>query len=191
MQPRESTDWLDTQTKAQLAAEPPEKLAPPTVGGFSLVLLERGADIERVDEALRRLVADGGPIRRGIPTKCPCVVRRGLSLPDALLGQFELICTDSVSVFVSDDVVRSATAEYLSGLFCRVRASPEFRQVTVRVDSAPSDDHGVRFLYRFFGHIPQLPAAQVVAHKKARIMQHWASKLGAVVEVADATDGAR
>ena len=89
----ESTEWLDTQTKMQLAADPPDKLAPPTVGGFSLVLLNRGPNRQRVEGVLRTLVDDP----TSIVTKCPCIVRRGLSLADALLGQFELICADSIS----------------------------------------------------------------------------------------------
>ncbi len=48
-----SNDWLDTQTKAQLEKNPPEKLAPPVVARYSLVLLERGSDSQRVDRTLR------------------------------------------------------------------------------------------------------------------------------------------
>lgn len=182
----ESTDWLDTQTKAQLAADPPDKLAPPIVSGFSLVLLQRGPDRLRVERILTRLVVN----LASISTECPCVVRRGLSLADALLGQFEFICADSISIFVGDEVAQNAPPTYLNDLFGRLRKSPEFQLVTVCVRSVPDDDRGIRFLEQFFGHALKLPATQVVAYKKARIMQHWASKLGAVVDVTDPGDGA-
>ena len=83
----EPNDWLDTQTKAQLAACPPEKLAPPTVAGYSLVLLEPGPDRRRVDETLQRLIGNS----TFAPWRCPFIVQHDLSLTDALEGQFELI----------------------------------------------------------------------------------------------------
>jgi hypothetical protein len=56
------------------------------------------------------------------------------------------------------------------------------------VHSVPDDERGTRFLDQFFGKALQLPATRFVAHKKARIMRHWASKLGAVVEMMDCGD---
>jgi hypothetical protein len=183
----DSSDWLDTQTKAQLAESPPDKLAPPVVAGFSLVLLERGPDRRRVDQTLQALVANPACA----PSACPCVVQRGLAFTDALQGQFELICADSISVFVNDDVLRTANASYLQELFQTLRKSPEFQPVTVCVHSVPIDDGGMRFLHQFFGELPRLPATHVVARKKARIMQHWGSKLGAVIESEDESTSSR
>ena len=176
-----SNDWLDTQTKAQLERSPPDKLAPPVVAGYSLVLLERGCDIQRVDRTLRALIED----RNYVPRKCPFVVRRELSLADAIEGQFELICTDSISVFVNDDVVRTAKASYLYDLFETVRNSSEFQPIRVHLKSVPDDERGRRFLSQFFGQVLNVPTTHVVARKKARIMYHWGNKLGAVIEPED------
>jgi hypothetical protein len=171
-------DWLDTQTKAQLAACPPEKLAPPTVAGYSLVLLERGPDRRRVDGTLQRLIGDSS----FAPRRCPFVIQRALALTDALQGQFELICADSVSVFIADEVVQNATKQYLYELFQSFCLSPEFQQVRIHVESVPQNDDGARFLHQFFGEGLSPPFTQVVARKKARIMQHWGTRLGAAVE---------
>jgi hypothetical protein len=170
----EPADWPDTQTKAQLAAVPPRKLAPPAVGGYSLILLERGPDESRIKQALQRLDCDRA---------CPCVVRRGLTLPDAYLGQFELICTDSISIFIDDEVVKTATAAYLSQLYSRLRRSPEFEPVAVRVHSVPDDDRGAWFLMQFFGDAVFLPKDSILSRKKARIMRQWATKVGAAIAI--------
>ena len=174
----EPNDWLDTQTKAQLGACPPEKLAPPTVAGYSLVLLERGPDRRRVDETLQRIIGDAS---FALP-RCPVVVQSDLSLTDALQGQFDLICADSVSVFLADEVVQNATKKYLNEIFRSFCLSPEFQQVRVRVESVPQNDDGARFLRQFFGEMLSPPFRQVAARKKAHIMQHWGIKLGAVIE---------
>jgi hypothetical protein len=171
-------DWLDTQTKELLAAAPPDKLAPPAVGSYGVVLLERGRDTERVDCALRILTQDAN--HQAPP--CPCVVVHDLSLADALQAQFELVCTDSISVFVDDAVLRSAKPSYLDDLYKSLRLSPEFHPMTIRIWSVPEDERGERFLQQFFGRSVALPFTQVGVRKKARILAHWAAKLGARVE---------
>jgi hypothetical protein len=178
-----STDWLDTQTKAQLQKSPPDKLAPPVVGGYSLVLLERGTDRERVFRTIQALAEDADKV----VSKCPVVVRHNLSLADALEGQFELVCTDSISVFLNDNVIRAAEPAYLDDLYRTVRKSAEFEPVTIHLRSIPDDEDGKRFLRQFFGQVLGVPATHIVARKKARIMLHWGSKLGAVVEIEDST----
>jgi hypothetical protein len=171
-------DWLDTESQSQLAANPPQKLAPPTVAGYSLVLLEIGANRRRVAQTLEHLI--GQPVPKTPP--CPCVVQRDLSLADAMQGQFELICADSISVFIDDDVLRNAKPEYLDGLFRDLRQSPEFQPVRLEVHMVPDGQRGANFLRQFFGCELKTPFSRRVARKKARIMQHWGEKIGALVE---------
>ncbi len=173
--------WLDTETKAILHRSPPAKRAPSDTTAFALVLLAapRGnterlaAAVERIrggtrDDALRVL-------RRRLPTP----VKRSLSYEDALLGQFDLIACDAVSVFLSDDVVRCGSKSYLAELFADLCESPEFRTVTIRIESMPGDAQGRDFLDRFTGAAaPELPLELPVMRKKARIMDHWAAKIG-------------
>jgi len=170
----DSTDWLDAQTKAHLQKVPPDRLAPATVIGYSLVLLERGSDHERV-RAVLGAVAD-----EIIDTtaKCPLVIRRSLSLSDALLGQFELICADSISIFVDDNVVQFGEPSYLHELFETVHKSDEFAPVTVHLSSVPENEDSQRFLRQFFGQVLGVPPTHVVARKKARIMAHWGARFG-------------
>ena len=119
-------------------------------------------------------------------------VTSGLSLGDAMLGQFELVCCDSVSVFLRDEIVSSAEQEYLTQLYQQFPESPEFQSVTVTVVSLPDTVSGKHFADQFLGE------ADVIVHgsrgpsrcenmmrKKARIMTHWAQKIGAEIVVAD------
>jgi len=179
----ESEDWLDAETKAQLASNPPNKLAPPAVGGYTLVLLERGYNRQRVNRTLAALIDDPAKLRK----QSPLVVNTQLSLSDALEAQFELICADSISVFLDDEIFLNASATYLVELFAELRKSPEFEPVRVRVSSVPNDERGARYLEQFFGEALNLPITQIVPRKKAHIMQHWAGKVGAIMELHDRT----
>jgi hypothetical protein len=178
----DSCDWLDTQTKAELQGSPPRKTAPPTEAGFSVVLLSRGDSAQRVDRVLRQVVSDPRKPRK----ECPFVVRSGLSETDALEMQFEFICVDSVAVFVDDQVVDNASQKYLEDLYETLLQSSEFQLMRVHVSSIPPNENGTRLLEQFFGK-RQLPINQVVARKKARILEHWATKIGAEVECQDTT----
>jgi len=171
-------EWLDLETKTQLARNPPDKLAPATIGGYTLVLLERGKDRWRVADILAALCDDKATLSK----QCPLVVRTGLSYDKALEGQFELICCDSISVFIDDDVFLGASADYLLELFAKLRASPEFQLVSIQLESVPVGDRGMRFLKQFLGTPRQLPFKAAVTRKKARIMTHWASQIGAVLK---------
>jgi hypothetical protein len=79
--------WLDTETKAMLQQCPPEKLAPPTTGLFTLVLLRRGNDANRLVRALTRIsgTSPGKAIDLS-KRQCPLAVASGLSLGDVMLG---------------------------------------------------------------------------------------------------------
>jgi hypothetical protein len=168
---------MDLETKAQLADIPPEKLAPPTTSGFTLVLLARGTDRWRVHETLALLCDHTAKLSK----QCPLVVRTGLSYASALEAQFELICCDSISVFIDDTVFLTASGSYLNELFRQLRASPEFESVSIRLEQVPAGSRGMKFIQQFLGTPPRLPFKQVVVRKKARIMKHWADKIGAVL----------
>jgi len=50
-------NWLDTQTQDLLQGEPPQRLAPPKVAEYGVVLLQKGIDQQR--EILSNLVDEG------------------------------------------------------------------------------------------------------------------------------------
>jgi hypothetical protein len=190
------SEWLDTETKAMLQQSPPEKLAPPDTGMFTLVLLEKGNDRDWITRALRRI--PGMRVERATvlaERSCPVVVAAGLSLADAMLGQFELICCDSVSVFLKDEIVAFGDRQYLDALYQQVRNSPEFQPIAVTVGSLTGATSIAQFLYQFLG-APDASAAILAGHlrydrmmrKKARIMEHWARKIGVEVLVANGND---
>jgi len=189
-----TSKWLDTETKAMLQQAPPEKLAPPTTGLFTLVLLHKGKDTNLV-RALARIpgISPGKAINLS-ERHCPLPVVSGLSLGDVMLGQFELVCCDSISVFLRTEVVSSAEQWYLAQLYQQFRRSPEFERVTVTIASVPQTALGEQFVDQFLGGadiVPRLVSAglhsyrESMMRKKARIMAHWAQKIRAEVVVAD------
>jgi hypothetical protein len=110
--------WLDTETKAMLQQAPPEKLAPPDTGMFTLVLLQKGNDLTRIVQALTRIPGLSREKAEHLAKwACPLRVAGSLSLGDAMLGQFELVCCDSIAVFLRDEVVASAERQYLVELY--------------------------------------------------------------------------
>jgi hypothetical protein len=109
----------------------------------------------------------------------PATLQSGLSYEDALLGQFELIACDAISVFLADDVVAAAPAGYLKNLYSQLLRSSEFEAIPVRIEKIPPGPEGFEFLDRFLGPIgPRSPIEVQVMRKKARIMEHWANKIG-------------
>ncbi|MDZ7618856.1 MAG: hypothetical protein U1E05_17770 [Patescibacteria group bacterium] len=184
--PRNSA-WLDTETKAALQKLVPEELAPATTDTFAVVVLSQGSPDNRVrrtrafDRVLRSTLLDA---ERQTESHPPFVVKRGLTLSDAMLAQFELICCDIISVFLSDHVVSNAEPEYLASLYRGVAQADEFEALSVRVVSIPADDAGLAFSEQFIGsRAAAVPFDMVAMRKKARIMIHWAEKIGANVVV--------
>ncbi|MBN1909765.1 MAG: hypothetical protein JW818_08500 [Pirellulales bacterium] len=181
------SDWLDTQTKAILQGGPPLKEAPAGVAAYSLVLLTKPPQLEWFRQAIARVLHNtpeswDDAIRR----PCPNVLDSALVLEDAMLGQFELICSGAVSVFLRDEVVIGATGSYLDDLYADLLQSPEFAEVMVSVVSLPPGDPGQRFVEQFLGpDPPSLPTSLRMPRKKARIMEHWATKIGGDVDVSD------
>lgn len=175
------SDWLDTQTKALSHFVPPQKLAPADTGMFALVLLTiEIRNCDRVALALRRILR--GPddeVHRVLGSPLPIAVTHGLSHEDALLGQCELICCDCISVFVRKEVATRADPWYLAGLYSQLRKSQEFEVVSARIESVPDNPQGEAFLATFLGHVRRwFPIDLKIMRKKARIMQHWAAKIG-------------
>ena len=184
-------NWLDTETKAILHKPGEPKLAPPRAAEFALVLLRKGADLARLIRAVHR-INNAGPLSAAItlsyrPT--PVVIHPGLSETEALFGQFELICCDAAAVFVRSEVLSGQDQEgYLDSLFRRLLQSPEFRPTKVDVLEIPATESGQSFADQFLGPAATErmkgagPLSLCVPYKKARIMKHWAARIGARVE---------
>lgn len=186
------SEWLNTETKALLQNVPPEKLAPPDTVGFTLVLLSRTEDQKRLRRALTRAGCNQAAASQIVLTGlCPQVVAVGMTAEDAMLGQFELACCDSVAVFIRDDVVAKNDQLYLTELYAELSSSEEFELVAIDIHFVPDDDRGKRYLQQFLGVRELLPEwsgpplRQKVLQKKARIMRHWADKIGADVRAAE------
>jgi hypothetical protein len=166
---------------------PPEKWIAQAASGYTLVLFERGPHRDRLRRAIDRICRE--PERAIDPLldgPCPAVVRRGLSLDEAIAGQFELISCDSVSVFVRDGVAAHGSRQYLGELYRRLRLSPEFRPVIVAISFIPDSDGGRRFCDQFLAASDAHPVCfgrpiairDLVFQKKARNMAHWAKEIG-------------
>jgi hypothetical protein len=179
------TGWLDTQTKEILKGSPPEKEAPALAAGFSLILLEKCSDSKTLQRALDRVLGvELERIPRILEQECPVLIKEGLPEEDALLGQFELICVDSLSVFIRDDVVAEGDLSYLSELYLNLRRSPEFEKVLLRVSYVPNNEEGEKFWDQFISSKRlSAPIDLTVTRKKARIMVHWGKRIGAELAV--------
>lgn len=183
-------DLLDTETQGMLEWPPRGKLAPPTAACFAVVLLEKGADLARVARAIARgREPDGTEAGAVAGSPTPVTVSFGLTHSGALLLQYELVCADCVSVFVEEHVVR-APENYLRHLYARLRRSPEFAVRDVEIVSVPRSQAGAGFLDQFLGVTPgefqaQRPMRISVMFKKARIMKHWADRIGADVTISE------
>lgn len=179
--------WLDTETKAMLQKSPPNKLAPPHTKGFTLVLLSiYRHHPERLTRAIQRICSDSKEraIAR-LNQALPITLKVQLTEADALLGQFELICCDAVSVFISDKVIKHGESKYLIDLWNTLLRSDEFAETNVAVDSIPDSEAGADFIDQFLGSYDGSPKTVTVPYKKARIMNHWGSKIGAHIQLAD------
>jgi len=180
------SSWLDTETKALLEESPPEKLAPADTATFSLVLLAAyREDRERLVRAVERVVRKGRQdAEYRADRQRPTIVTSDLTHTEAVIGQFELVSCDAISVFLCDDVIAGSDGAYLSGLYASLLQSEEFRETTVHIESIPDNDAGDRFREQFLGDKgPAPPADLAVALKKARIMAHWGDKIGARVSI--------
>jgi hypothetical protein len=180
-------NWLDTQTKELLQKVPDERPAPPKTGEFALVLIRQGQDRQRLEDAFieinkcsksaAAMLADG---------VMPVTINLDLTEEEALWGQFELICCDAISVFLRSEVVAQNDRFYLWPLFKKVLESPEFKPVAVNVARVPETESGEKFVEQFLGAVPVkrvFPMTLTMPFKKARIMEHWATRVGAELSV--------
>ena len=181
-------NWLDTQTKEILQKVVDPKLAPPKAAEFTLVLVRPGADRARLVRAIRRINDCPEPAAVELADQpTPVRVNSDLSEGDALLGQFELICCDAVSIFIRSEVLdQMDLAEFLS-LVQKTSQSTEFLPTTVTIAEIPPSESGQSFVDQFLGRVEPsrdaaLPLQVVVPFKKARIMQHWATRVGAKLQ---------
>lgn len=178
---------LKTQTKAALQKLVPEKLAPATTQTFSIVVLscDFQPDHDRHVHAYERVLSTSRMDAEFQSTrKPPFVLKQGLSVEDALLAQFELVCGDIVSAFISDSVVSHAEPSYLAELYRSLVVGEEFDKLNVCIHSIPETESGVTFVHEFIGPFaPDLPHTMIAMRKKARIMQYWAKKIGLELEV--------
>jgi hypothetical protein len=176
------SDWLDTQTRVILEGVDSPRVAPSLDADFSLVLLDRGRHLEHVERALSRIFEPEyyEKIPHLLAKTCPLIIESSISYEEASLGQFELICADSISVILRDDVALDGDYAYLENLYRSLRMSREFEHVTVTILSLPMDRRAQSFSDQFSGcENLVLPLALPTTRKKARIMQHWAGKIGA------------
>jgi hypothetical protein len=178
-------NWLDTQTKELLQRVGDDKPAPPRAAEFALVLLRKGTDRRRLIEAISQIntcsESDAAKLAR---RPAPVTINAGLTEEEALWGQFELICADSISVFLRSQVVEQNDRLYLWPLFKQVLGSAEFRPAKVRVLQVPQSDSGERFFEQFVGGSRRrFPLTLTVPYKKARIMHHWAKRVGGRVDI--------
>jgi len=179
-------NWLDTETKAILQKTPEPKLAPPKAGEFALVLLQQGMDTERLVEVIREINGDSEiESRRLVFLPVPVVINSGLTEGEALWGQFELICCDAIAAFFRSEVLRNQDAIYLHDLYQQIMASTEFEPARISVSEIPQTEAGEQFIEQFVARrlVGQTKAVSsistTVPFKKARIMAHWAARLGA------------
>lgn len=182
----EENPWLDAETKAVLCKSPPNPLAPPMLDTFAILMLSRvdtdnGRHIRAIERAAKPDLGHRDFLE--LDRQPPFVLFRSLDLADAMFAQFELASCDLMSLFLSDDVLTHAEPQYMADLANAVTGSPEFQKISIRVFSIPDSDAGARFADQFLGvPLTEVPLQQSVFRKKARIMVHWAKKIGAVVE---------
>ena len=183
-------NWLDTETRAILQKQDEPKLAPPKAAEFGLVLIRKGRDEQRLVRAICRIndcrESEGIAVARQ-PT--PIIINSGLTEAEAQFGQFELICCDSIAAFVRSEVLLERDQkDYLDALFQRVLQSPEFRPTRIDVLEVPATEAGERFVDQFLGNaIPEAKRPREefslwVPYKKAKLIKHWAARVGARVQ---------
>lgn len=177
--------WLDTETKSFFDSQPPDRFAPADTVAVTLVMLTHyGRDHHALSRAVQRVAGLAyGEAERLLRQRFPTIVAPGLAYLDALIGQLELICCDAVSVVIPDTVIAYASADYLVGLYGKLRRSDEFQVVNVQIESIPESPSGQTFCDRFLhGKRPPLPAVMRTMRKKARVMRHLGEKIGVRLE---------
>jgi hypothetical protein len=189
-------NWLDTETKEILQKDPEQKTAPSKAGEFALILIREGTDNKRLVRAIRRINdSNEDSAIRMAGCQLPLTINSGLTQAEALLGQFELICCDAIAPFIRSEVYSAQTSNsYLKSLFEKVLESPEFKPTRIDILEVPATEPGEKFVDQFLGaRVPNRnrrtcrlsywsPFSVWVPFKKARIMTHWAARVGVQVK---------
>ena len=172
-------DWLDTQTKELLQKVRDEKLAPSKTAEFALVLIRKGKDRQRLINAIIQInkCSEKDAIRLASRIT-PLTINPDLTEEEAVWGQFELICCDAVSIFLRSEVLEQNDQSYLGPLFKKALESEEFKPATVSITEVPNTESGEKFIEQFMGSPLTTPATLTIPFKKARIMEHWATRVG-------------
>ena len=178
-------NWLDTQTKELLQRTSDDKLAPAKTAEFALVLLRKGPDRHGLVRAIKRINDCGESDAVSLASRrTPVTINHGLTGQEALWGQFELICCDSVSAFLRSEVVQHDDRFYLWPLYKNILDSPEFRPATITILHVPATESAERFMDQFLvGSRRRFPVTLRVPYRKARIMRHWARRVGGQVRL--------
>jgi len=187
MEAPNNNSWFDTEIKAALQKLPPQKLSPATIVSFAVVVLSLGSIANHAWQvgAIHKVVGTSlQDAELQVNRTLPFVLKRELTLSDAMLAQFELACADVISIFLSDHVVTNGDSGYLASLYRDLLRADEFQIVTVRVVSIPDGETGRSFADQFIApDLRAFPCEFVAIRKKARIMTHWAKKIGAIVRL--------
>jgi hypothetical protein len=180
-------NWLDTQTKELLQKVNGEKLAPPKTAEFALILLRKGQDHQRLRDVIIQINECGESEAVALVSQeIPVTINPDLTEEEALWGQFELICCDAISIFLRSEVMEHNDRSYLEPLFKKVLDSSEFKPARVNILEVPQTESGQKFVEQFMGVIPAkqvFPMKLTVPFKKARIMEHWAGRVGALLRL--------
>lgn len=190
-------NWIDSETKAILQRQSEPPLAPPKVAEFALVLGPKGVDRKRLVRAVCRINDCSRSAAIALLSQpSPVTINLDLTEEDATLGQFELVCCEAISAVVRSEVAGEGDRGYLAELLQKISRSPEFQPITLRIDEVPVTEAGRKFVDQFLGmDLVKLRGLGFPRHftmpaKKARIMKHWAARVGAQVHDNTAEPGA-
>jgi len=181
-------NWLDTQTREILQKVNDTKLAPPKAADFALVLVREGSDHRRLVRAISRInECDEATASELAVRPNPVTINFDLTEENALWGQFELVCCDAISVFFRSEVLEQMDRAYLQSLYDQTSKSSEFHPTTVEIKEIPTTESGQKFVDQFLGRFDPasagvFPKSVTVPFKKARLMQHWATRVGAKIQ---------
>jgi len=180
-------NWLDTQTKGLLQKVRDEDNAPPKTAEFALVLLRKGPDHQRLADAIIEVNKCSKPDATLLACRStPITINPDLTEEEALWGQFELICCDAISIYLRSEIIEQNDRSYLWPLFKQVSESSEFKPATVSIAQVPATESGNKFLEQFVGSSATaraFPMILTIPFKKARIMEHWATRVGAEMKM--------
>jgi hypothetical protein len=173
---RQIHDWLETDARALLWAEPPESAIAVGIVLYSLLLIQHGDDPSRTANVVA-MIREQSP---AIHAEYSFVIAQQMALDEAVVGQLALACCGCVTAIVRDEVINSADPEYLQELHQQMLGSDEFQPVNATILSVPETDAGRRFCWQFLGLAKGLkaPTTKQIFLKTARLMDYCARNIG-------------